>query len=97
MLLPAMIIVIGTFLTSIDLFEPSATRILDPSRVSTWPKSQILLFDGQVVKQNTSNVEVQTFIDNFPGQEYFNFSVKDTSVFASDSFSIFDDFLYWFG
>lgn len=46
MLLPAMIIVIGTFLTSIDLFEPSATRILDPSRVSTWPKSQILLFDG---------------------------------------------------
>lgn len=50
-----------------------------------------------MVKQNTSNVEVQTFIDNFPGQEYFNFSVKDTSVFASDSFSIFDDFLYWFG
>ena len=97
MLLPSLIIVIGTFLTSLDFFDKSDSRIIAPTRVSTWPKSQILLFDSQVVLQNESNVDVATFIDNFPNQEYFNFSVKDTTEFTSNKFSIFDDFLYWFG
>ena len=98
-LLPIMIMCVGVFLTSLDFNRRSASRLLDPSRVSDIPKGQAILFDTEITKKG-GNVGVDQLIQNYPRQDLHDFHKKDTSkefLKGNNMFDLFHRFTYWFG
>ena len=65
-MLPALIMIVGVSLTSIDMFQQSDSRIIDPSRVADMPGAQKVLFDSHIHRAG-SDVSVTDFVERFPG------------------------------
>ena len=51
-LIPALIMIIGTSAISIDFFFRSDSRIMSPSRISTLPNAQKVLFKDSIFLDN---------------------------------------------
>lgn len=99
--------ILGTSVISIDFFFRSDSRVMSPSRVSTYPNSQKILMKNNIFLDNydkDGNKKNQTltakdFGDNLTGfNEFLNVTYKDKSEFADpERFEVFDDYIYWFG
>ena len=50
--LPAMIMILGTSVISIDFFFRSESRVISPSRVSTIPNAQKIVMKNNIYRDN---------------------------------------------
>ena len=69
---PIFIIVVGTGLTSIDMFKRTDSRVLYPDRIYDGPSKQLLLINNEVTLDNKNTLNGESFAKHLTGAAKFD-------------------------
>lgn len=106
-LLPALVMILGTSIISIDFFFRSDSRVISPSRISTLPNAQKIVMKDNIYLDNidsfgaivNNTLTARDFGENLTGKaEYLDVHYKNKNDFDDkESFSTFEDYVFWYG